>query len=375
MANPLLQVSWEACVLEPIHDRAGTRRLKREAGDAPPWSKYFLTSPWFAKAAVKLGFNNGLLLKLDFDLALLVSLVVSQENSCRFCYATNRAMLRMLGLPEARVQALENQIATNGLDISSAAAVRFARAVNRGNGIDGPTERALMNSAGFDECEIAEVAYVATAMGFNNRMTTIAAISPVMLERAPDLWFVWLLRPLLTPLVRRMLKRGEPIVTASTHDSLPAALKTNFPGSPILPLLADTMSDLWRSPELSQRTKLLMFATIAQGIDCGVCAHEIDRLAVAENIDSAMLNTSAAHLDAPALSANERQYCEFARESLWYEPQIIQRRARALCASVGATAFVEALAVVSLGNMILRLTAALGEPVNNLQMNSNVTGS
>ncbi len=362
MANPLLQVAWETCVLEPVQDRARVRRLKLEAGDAPSWSKYFLTSPWFAKAAVKLGFNNGMLLALDFDLAILVSLVVSQENSCRYCYAINRAMLRMLGLPEARVQALENQIATSGLDARSAAAVRFARAVNRGNGLDAQAERARLQSAGFTAVEVAEIAYVATMMGFNNRMTTIAAISPVLLERAPDLWFVRLLRPLITPLVRRMLKRGKPVTVSAENFSLPTVVKSSFEGSPILQLLADTMRDLWQSPGLPQRTKLLMFATIAQGIDCYVCSREIERLASAEHLDAAALNSAAAHLDAASLSDTERLYCEFARESLWYEPQFIQRRAHALCKSVGAAAFVEALAVVSLGNMIMRLTAALAEP-------------
>ncbi|MEX2481236.1 MAG: hypothetical protein WD928_10275 [Gammaproteobacteria bacterium] len=362
MTNPLLQVPWEVCLLEPKQDRALARELKRELGKVPRWSRYFWASPWFAKAAIRLEFTNGLLLKLDFDLATLVALVVSRENSCRYCYATIRTVMRMLGLGEARLQAVETELAAGELDPRRAAAVNFARAVNRGHQIDGRGERARLAAAGFAPDEIRELAYVAATMGFMNRVTTIAALPPTLWERASDSWLMQLSQPLLAPLVKRMLQRGTPVAAAATESPLSARLRACYKNSPIQSVLADSMRDMWASERLPQRSKLLMLATIAQGIDCAVCAQEIARLADAAALDVGEINRAAAHLDDPTLDSSERQLCEFARESLWYEPQIIQRKARALCEHLGEPRFVEALAIVALGNLLMRLAATMVDP-------------
>lgn len=362
MSNPLLQVPWDTCLLEPVQDRALARQLKREAGAAPAWSRYFWTSPWFAKAAIRLEWTNGMLLTLDFDLAVLISLVVSRENSCRYCYATVRAMMRMLGLEEARVQAIEGELANGQLDAGRDAVVKFARAVNRGHRLDGRAMREHLLLAGFTPGEVREIAYVVAAMGFMNRMTTIAALSPAAWERAPDRWIVRLLQPLLAPLLKRMMKRGEPTIRAIADSPLSAHLLACYDGSPIQAVLADSVRDLWGSDGLPQRTKLLMLVTIAQGISCGVCTREVARLTAGAGFEFEALDRAAAHLDDPGLDATERELCEFARESLWYEPLRIQRKARAVCERIGRFAFVEALAVAALGNLLMRLTAAMVDP-------------
>lgn len=359
MTNPLLQVPWEVCLLEPKQDRGLARELKRELGKVPRWSRYFWASPWFAKAAIRLEFTNGLLLKLDFDLATLVALVVSRENSCRYCYATIRTVMGMLGLSEARLQAVEAELSSGALDSRRAAAISFARAVNRGHHLDGRGERARLTAAGFSADEIRELAYVAATMGFMNRVTTIVALPPTLWERTSDSWAVQLLQPLLAPLVKRMLERGEPLATAAAESPLSTRLRACYENSPIQAVLADSVRDLWASDRLPQRTKLLLLATIAQGIDCAVCAQEIARLAETVGMDVNEINRAAAHLDDPALDSTERQLCEFARESLWYEPQIIQRKARALCEQLGEPVFVETLAVVAFGNMLMRLSATM----------------
>jgi alkylhydroperoxidase family enzyme len=362
MSNPLLHVPWDTCLLEPVHDRALKRQLKREAGGAPAWSRYFWSSPWFAKAAIRLEWSNGVLLVLDFDVAVLVALVVSRENSCRYCYATVRAMMRMLGLDEARVQAIEAELAGGRLDARRDAVVQFARAVNRGHGLDGRAMRERLLLAGFTPDEVREVAYVVVAMGFMNRMTTIAALSPTTWELTPDRWIVRLLQPVLPPLIKRMMKRGQPRAQPAGDSPLSTRLLACYEGSPIQSILADSVRDLWASEGLPQRTKLLMLTTIAQGISCAVCTGEVARLAAAAGFEFEALDRTAAHLDDPGLEATERELCEFARESLWYEPLKIQRKGRAICARIGQPAFVEALAVAAFGNLLMRLTAAMVDP-------------
>ena len=139
------------------------------------------------------------------------------------------------------------------------------------------------------------------------------------------------------------------------------ALVTAYEGSPIARVLAESLAQLWREQVVSPRHKLLIMATVGQGISCSVCRAEVTRLAAEEGLDAEVLYTSAAHLDDPALTQAERAMLEFARESLWYEPQKLQRRARALLEAVGTDRFVEMLAVVTLANMFTRLTATMVE--------------
>ncbi|MGH8731592.1 MAG: hypothetical protein ACREVF_07740, partial [Burkholderiales bacterium] len=115
MANPLLDVSWDQCVLEPAPDRQAEAALRRETGSAPGWIRYFLSCPWLPRAAVRLGIGNKMLVHLDFATADLIALVVSQEHSCRYCYAVTRMQLRILGMSEERMQQLEQRLASGEL--------------------------------------------------------------------------------------------------------------------------------------------------------------------------------------------------------------------------------------------------------------------
>ena len=77
MASPLLNVSWDQCLLDPAPDRAAELALRRETGAAPGWIRYFLSCPWLPRAAIRLGIDNGLLVHVDFSTVDLIALVVS----------------------------------------------------------------------------------------------------------------------------------------------------------------------------------------------------------------------------------------------------------------------------------------------------------
>ena len=93
MPNALQHVAWEPCLIEPRSDRALEDYARRKLGVPQPMIRYFVDCPWLARALVDLHPEFGLLVHLDLHLADLISLVVSQENSCRFCYAAQRALL------------------------------------------------------------------------------------------------------------------------------------------------------------------------------------------------------------------------------------------------------------------------------------------
>jgi hypothetical protein len=48
-----------------------------------------------------------------------------------------------------------------------------------------------------------------------------------------------------------------------------------YAGSPIAPALGRTLEEMWASPHLTRRCKLLMLAVVARGLACEVCALEV----------------------------------------------------------------------------------------------------
>src|SRR6185437_13808764 len=96
----------------------------------------------------------GLLMQLDQSLADLITLVVSQENSCRFCYAAVRAMLWSQGMTETRVQRLEQDLARADLPPRTIAAVTFGRSQSRTGPAAAHEARDALRRAGFSDAEM-----------------------------------------------------------------------------------------------------------------------------------------------------------------------------------------------------------------------------
>ena len=124
-------------------------------------------------------------------------------------------------------------------------------------------------------------------------------------------------------------------------------------------MLASALDDLWASPILSRRTKALMFAVIGRGLGCQSSGKEIAGFLEAEGLTPADAEQTLAHLGGPGMDADEAALLAFARDTIWYEPIQIQRRARELRQRLSAAQFVEAIGVVSLANALCRLRAAL----------------
>jgi AhpD family alkylhydroperoxidase len=359
MPSPLQQLTWEQCLLAPERSSEAEAYLKKETGSAPAWSRFFWSCPWFAKAMIRLTYDNGLLVALDFETADLVGLVVSQENSCRYCYAAARAMMRMLGMSEERMQALEQRLALPDLDPRGAAAVRFARRMSRANPLATPADLEPLRQAGYTPGEIRELAYVVASTAFMNRLSTIPALAPQSWERAPDRWFNRLLQPLMARIVKGWRRRGAAAPPAQAGAGSFPALMDAYRGSPIGPVLAETFRDLWGSTVLPRRSKALMLAVIGQGLECSLSRGEACAVLAAEGWPEGKVSDILSHLGGPDLGAEDTALLAFARDTLWYEPAQIQRRARTLHAQIGTAKFVEALAVASIGNAVCRLAAVM----------------
>jgi AhpD family alkylhydroperoxidase len=359
MATALEHVAWEPCLIEPRQDRALEDHARRRFGMPYPGIRYFVSVPWLARALVDLHGEYGLLVHLEQNVADLVSLVVSQENSCRYCYAAVRAMLRVQGMSEARIRRVEQDLTRADLPARTAGALAFGRSQSRSGPSSTRDAREALRAAGYGAEETREIAYVVAVTDFSNRAYTIPAIPPHPIERLPDRVHVRLLRPLISRLLERHRFRGRPTPLDRDPVYPYGRLVKAYSGSPIAPALGRTLEEMWASPHLTRRCKLLMFAVIARGLGCDACAPEVREALHGEGLGEAALARALTHLDAPELDPVERLLVPFARETIWYEPAVLQRRARVLRDQLSVLQFVEAVGVVALANGLCRMGATV----------------
>ena len=357
MATILERVAWEPSLIDPAPDRALEKYARRKWGMPNPALRYFAPVPWLARAVVDLHPEYGLLIHLSPDLAGLLALVVSQENSCRFCYAATRMMLWSGGMSLARIQQLERDLTRADLSPRTVAALAFARSQSRSGPAAAREARDAIQRAGFSADAVKDIAFVVGVTDFANRATTIIAVPARGMERMPERLHMRLLRPLMGRLLRSRYRMGRPTPLERVPEYPYAALVKAYAGSPIAPALGRALEQMWASPHLTPRCKLLMLAVIARGLGCEVCALEVGETLQAEGLTQAAVTQVLTHLDAPELDDVERLLVAFARETIWYEPAPLQRRARALRDRLSSEQVLEAIGVAALANGLCRMGA------------------
>jgi AhpD family alkylhydroperoxidase len=356
MASALEHVAWETCLIDPHPDRALDSYARRKMGILHPSIRYFAPVPWLARALVDWHPEYGLLIHLDQSVADLLILVVSQQNSCRFCYAAQRALLRGQGMSETRIRRVEQEMSA-GLAPRTAAAIAFGRSQSRVGPAGAREARQALRRAGVEDDEMREIAFTVALTDFANRAHTIPAIPARPMERIPDQLHMRLLRPLINRLLQRHRFRGQAVPLESAPSPPYARLIEAYAGSPIAPVLGSTIEGMWASSHLTRRCKLLIFAVIARGLGCEVCALEIGTALEREGLTGPTLGQVLTHLDAPELDDIERLLVGFARETIWFEPAALQRRARALRDRLSVPQLLEAIGVTSLANGLCRMGA------------------
>lgn len=362
MGNALSHVSWEQCLLEPRPDREIEAYARRRVGVPMPTIRHFTAVPWVARMVVDLHPEYGLLLRLDLPTADLIGLVVSQENSCRFCFAVVRASLWFQGMDRRRIERIERDLANADLPARTQAAIAYARSQSREGPAGARRAWGALHAAGFDAVQRKEIAFTVALTDISNRINTIAAVPVAPMERLPEQWATRLLRPLIGWITGRGRRRGDPTATPALDPVQPyGRLIASYAGSPIAAALAHTFAAMWASPHLTRRCRLLVFAVVSRALPCEVCEVEVGRALESEGVDAAMFARVLRDLDAPALSAVERALLPFVRETLWGEPAKVQRQARALRDALSAEQFVDAIGTIALANGLCRMAAVVIE--------------
>ena len=360
MSSALAHVAWEPCFVEARQDRELETHARRRMGLPNPAVRYFAPAPWVARAAVDINPSFGLLIHLDLHTADLVGLVVSQENACRFCFAAVRAVLWFQGMDRERVLRVEQEIARPDLPAMVRATLDYARAQSRSGPTGAHGAWAALRGAGVSAGEAREIAYTVAVSDFSNRLHTALAIPPLPFERTPESLLMRLLRPLLGRVTGARRSRGSPVAAAMDLPERPyGRLIGAFGDSPIAPVLAHALDEMWASSHLSPRCKLLMFAVVSRGLPCEVCELEISRALQREGLDAAAVARLLTHLDAPELEPVERLLMSYARETLWYQPAVLQRHTRMLRDQLSPEQLIEAVGVAALANGICRMAAVV----------------
>jgi AhpD family alkylhydroperoxidase len=129
--HAMQNTEWAECYVTPRPDPVLNSEYRKTTGAVVPGLEYMTTCDWLSRSFLALDMNRGLLLHTDHDFAELVWLAVSQDNSCRYCYAAHRTFLQLLGKSEKQIKSLEEALFTAELSDREERALQFARKVSR----------------------------------------------------------------------------------------------------------------------------------------------------------------------------------------------------------------------------------------------------
>jgi AhpD family alkylhydroperoxidase len=350
------EIEWESCLLTQRPAPDLERRFERETGRSGRLMRYFEASPWMGDTMLRVSVQITTVVHVDPDLADQVGLVVSQDNSCRFCFGVQRAFMRVIGISEQRIARLEHDMLTGDFSPRERAALDFARRVSQSKPLAAQSDLVPLREAGFGNEEIVELAGLIGLHLFLNRMSTFVALPPQQMEELPDRWWARLLRPLMAIKFRRMRHRGKPVALLDVERTGPMAPIVNaLDGLPVARDLRIVIDRLWGSSSLSPRTVSLLYAVVARAFGSSRCEQEATNLLIDQDLAADDIDQVLTHLSSPALSEVEQLLVRLARETVWYQPAQIQRRCAEVQSQLSAEQFLDFLGAVSLLNSLCRL--------------------
>jgi len=266
----------------------------------------------------------------------------------------------VLGMSERRIQHLEQNLLTADFTPRERAGLDFARRVSRSNPLPTAADVEALRAHGFAPLEIAELSAVVAMHLFFNRIATLGALPPQPMEALPDQWRTRLLRPLVAVQLRGVRRRVAPLPPPSERPSGPfAAVIETLDGLPLARTLRGALDGMRASEALTPRARALVFAVVGRQLACPLAEQEGRRMVLAEGMAAADVDQVLAHLTSPALDPVERIVVPFARETVWYRPAQIQRRAREVKQTLSRESFVELIAVAGVANALCRLAAVV----------------
>lgn len=344
------------CLVPPIDPSPDLEReIKRKVGAVPGWLGRFAHAPWVARAVATM--IERPLAYVPPMLSDVVGLVVSQENSCRYCYGAQRAVLRIYGHSEEHIDRLIRDSQLAEFSPAERAAIDFARRLSRANPRPGAKEYAAVVDGGLERMVAVEVAAVTAWLNFTNRVATFLALPLDPLETMVDRPLFRLVRPLIAWRMRP--RQRQPQGLPQPNEGPCARVVAALDGSPAATALREILDDACGSPILPRRTKMLLFAVVARALGCGYGEQEARSNLAQDGFTSADVDEILATLGSSKLDRREARLVPFARETVRYQAAAIHPRVREVMNDFTPAEAVEAIGILALANGICRLSVVL----------------
>jgi hypothetical protein len=117
------------------------------------------------------------------------------------------------------------------------------------------------------------------------------------------------------------------------------------------------LTDGWLASEaLPHRIQAIMMAVIARQLGSDLCEVEARANIVAEGLPERDVDTILSTLSSPRLTTMETRLLRWTRETVWYEPRVIQESTRRLLADVGEREALESIGSAAVCNSLARLS-------------------
>src|SRR5437879_9531815 len=108
LAAATANLEWGECVVPavPVPPALQTE-VRKAVGAVPGWLERLAPSPWLVKALCEIIARP--FAHAPLEVVNQVALVVSQENSCRYCYGIQPAVLKTFARLDEHIDALERE--------------------------------------------------------------------------------------------------------------------------------------------------------------------------------------------------------------------------------------------------------------------------
>jgi alkylhydroperoxidase family enzyme len=347
---------WGACLVPEADVPAELiADVRRRYGSVPGWLPFVAPSPWLVRTTCTLSMRP--LAFAPLPLCDVIALIVSQDNSCRYCYGVQRAFMKMLGHPESYIDRLERDAHLADLTPLDRTAIDVARRVSRCQPRPTHADVAALEQAGLSREAAVELVLAIAAITFANRLSTLLALPMEAIERLVDKPLFRLVRPFVAWQVRP--RHVAPAEARTTDDGPWGRLIVTLGRSPSAGPLREIIDEAIASPALPRTTKGLMMAVFARALDCAYSEREARRLT--GDLSAADVDDVLANLGSARLPARDRRLVAFARETVRYQTPVIQRRVREATAGLTHEEVLETVGIVALANTLARLSVVLDD--------------
>jgi alkylhydroperoxidase family enzyme len=350
----ITDIDWAEPILPLPDDPEWSREVASVLGEPRETFLYAAPSRWLRQGLLQM--QQVRLRHVPDELTWLVHLVTSQENSCRFCYGVARAFLKLMGLSEKRIDAVERDVKLAEAEPRERALLHFCRDLSRSSPRPVRAEVDALVALGYKPETVAEVAYSVVSACFLNRFATFLAMPIVHAIEEAALGPVDRLRAHMRSLMAggypRPLPAGDPPRTDGPFGRLVELISVSEGARVLETLLQGALS----SPVLPRRTAGWMFAVVATALDCELCLRSSRGVLESEGVAPERIGRVLENLAGPELDATEAVLLPWVRETVHYETAIIQRKTHELARKVDQRVLLEAIGVTALANACARLS-------------------